>query len=171
MTVNDEIANAEAFEPKPDRLYIATTAKRDAVLQKTVREISGRRAKTGLFKVDVLFWDDICQDLAKDDEIFFRHYPQFRHLCDELAEDFRNDGVVRYSRGFRGLRHDDEHLELSGRSARSLRSRTHDAAAGVHLRAHREILPGYPPRLAALGKIEDAGDGGRFGGLERPPGP
>jgi hypothetical protein len=75
-TVKAEIANAEAFEPKLDRLYIATTAKRDAVLQKDVREISKQRAaQAGLFKVDVLFWDDICQDLAKDDGIFFNTIP------------------------------------------------------------------------------------------------
>ena len=75
-TVKAEIASAEAFEPKLDRLYIATTAKRDAVLQKDVREISKQRAaQAGLFKVDVLFWDDICQDLAKDDGIFFNTIP------------------------------------------------------------------------------------------------
>jgi hypothetical protein len=33
-TVKTEITNAEIFEPKLDRLYMATTAKRDAVLQK-----------------------------------------------------------------------------------------------------------------------------------------
>jgi hypothetical protein len=104
-TVKAEIANAEGFEPKLDRLYIATTAKRDAALQKAVREISDQRAKAGLFKVDVLFWDDICQDLAKDDEIFFRHYPQFRHgidpidehdkkLFDELIALLSSDGVI-----------------------------------------------------------------------------
>src|SRR5262245_10870412 len=85
-TVKAEIASAEAFEPKLDRLYIATTAKRDAILQKAVREISKQRAEAGLFKVDVLFWDDICQDLAKDDEIFFRHYPQFRQGTDSVTE-------------------------------------------------------------------------------------
>ena len=85
-TVKAEIANAEAFEPKLDRLYIATTAKRDAVLQKAVREISKQQAQAGLFKVDVLFWDDIFQDLAKDDEIFFRHYPQFRQGTDAVTQ-------------------------------------------------------------------------------------
>jgi hypothetical protein len=85
-TVKAEIASAEAFEPKLDRLYIATTAKRDAVLQKAVREISKQQAQAGLFKVDVLFWDDIFQDLAKDDEIFFRHYPQFRQSTDSVTE-------------------------------------------------------------------------------------
>jgi len=85
-TVKAEITNAEAFEPKLDRLYIATTAKRDAVLQKAVREISRERAQADLFKVDVLFWDDVCQDLAKDDEIFFRHYPQFRQGTDAVTQ-------------------------------------------------------------------------------------
>jgi hypothetical protein len=104
-TVEAEIANAETFRPKLDRLYIATTAKRDAVLQKEVREISDQRAKAGLFKVDVFFWDDICQDLAKDDDNFFRHYPQFKQgadlvsehdkrLFDELTELLSSDGVI-----------------------------------------------------------------------------
>jgi hypothetical protein len=104
-TVKDEVANAGTFRPKLDRLYVATTAKRDAILQEAVREISGQRAKAGLFKVDVLFWDDICQDLAKNDEIFFRHYPQFRHgtdpitehdkkLFDELISLLSSDGVI-----------------------------------------------------------------------------
>lgn len=89
-TVEAEIANAELFEPKLDRLYIATTAKRDSSLQKEVRDISANRAKKDLFKVDVLFWDDICQDLAKDDEIFFRHYPQFRMGTDPVVEHDRS---------------------------------------------------------------------------------
>src|SRR5262249_31883388 len=50
-TVEAEITNAQAFKPNLDRLYVATTAKRDAVLQKEVREISHQRAKAGLFKV------------------------------------------------------------------------------------------------------------------------
>jgi len=104
-TVETEIANAESFQTKLDRLYIATTAKRDAVLQKKVREISERRANASLFKVDVLFWDDISQDLAKDDDVFFRHYPQFRQgtdpvtghdrkLFDELTTLLSSDGVI-----------------------------------------------------------------------------
>ena len=95
----------KASQPMLDRLYIATTAKRDAVLQKKVREISEQRAKAGLFKIDVLFWDDICQDLAKDDDIFFRHYPQFRQGTDpitvhdkklfvELTALLSSDGVI-----------------------------------------------------------------------------
>lgn len=104
-TVEKEIALAESFEPPLDRLYIATTAKRDAPLQQDVRKLSAERKKALTFRVDILFWDDICQDLAKNDDIFFAHYPQFRTrvdgarkhdtaLFEELTALLRSDGVI-----------------------------------------------------------------------------
>jgi tetratricopeptide (TPR) repeat protein len=76
--IESEINNAEAFAPKLDHLYVATTAKRDAPLQRAVRKISKQRHQDSKFRVDILFWDDVCQDLAQDDDVFFKHYPQFR---------------------------------------------------------------------------------------------
>jgi hypothetical protein len=81
--IKGEIDQAEKFEPALDKLYIATTAKRDASLQKEVRSLSKERRSSKRFSVNVLFWDDICQDLAKDDEAFFAHFPQFRGKVDE----------------------------------------------------------------------------------------
>lgn len=103
--VDAEIKNAEGFKPTLNRLCIATTAQRDAPLQKSVREISQKRGTAGKFKVDILFWDDICQDLAKDEDVFFAHYPQFRTSADsasnhdgtlfkELTSLLRTDGVI-----------------------------------------------------------------------------
>ena len=84
--IKREIVNAEAFTPKLDCFYIATTAKRNGPLQTAVHEISQERAKARMFKVHILFWDDICQDLAKNDVIFFRHYPQFKNDNDPIKE-------------------------------------------------------------------------------------
>jgi hypothetical protein len=103
--VQTEVKNAEAFEPPLDRLYIATTAKRDAPLQKEVRVLSEARRQQSKFRVDILFWDDLCQDLARDDDVFFAHYPQFQHrvdgarahdraLFDQLTALLRTDGVI-----------------------------------------------------------------------------
>lgn len=103
--VETEVKNAEAFEPRLDRLCIATTAKRDAQLQKEVRLLSAARRQQGTFRVDILFWDDLCQDLAKEEEVFFAHYPQFRHrvdaarehdraLFDQLTALLHTDGVI-----------------------------------------------------------------------------
>lgn len=72
-----EIRNAESFEPPLNALYIATTASRDAPLQEAVRKISEERTSNSKFSVDVLFWDDIANDLATDEKAFFKHYPQF----------------------------------------------------------------------------------------------
>ena|SRR6185437_8917001 len=77
-TVKSEFKNAKAFVPKLDRLYIATTAERDGPLQKAVRKLSDKISKSGGFKVDLLFWDDICNDLARDEDVYFQHYPQFK---------------------------------------------------------------------------------------------
>ncbi len=103
--VESEIEKAESFVPKLDRLYIATTAPRDAPLQKDVRDISQSRGREGKFKVDILFWDDLCQDLAKDESVFFKHYPQFRAgddptrkhdqaLWREITKLLHSDGVI-----------------------------------------------------------------------------
>jgi hypothetical protein len=105
--IEGEVATAEAFEPKLDRLYIATTAKRDAKLQKDVRKLSRERADRGAFKVDVLFWDDICHDLSTDEDVFLIHYPQLRgrtdaarehdkELFDKLTNLLRTDGVIEF---------------------------------------------------------------------------
>ncbi len=103
--IRKEIAKAEGFEPPLDRLYIATTAKRDAPLQKEVRLLSEARSRDSKFRVAILFWDDVCQDLATDDSVFFSHYPQFRGkidearahdraLYDQLTALLRSDGVI-----------------------------------------------------------------------------
>jgi hypothetical protein len=104
-SIKSEIENAEKFTPGLNRLYIATTARRDVHLQKAIRDIDRQRRKQGKFKVGILFWDDICHDLAKDDKIFFQHYPQFRNnadsakehdrrLFDELTMLLSSDGVI-----------------------------------------------------------------------------
>jgi len=74
----EEITKAEAFVPPLDSLYFATTVKRDAKVQKFVREISVARRKESKFSVGILFWDDIVQDLSRDESEFFKHYPQLR---------------------------------------------------------------------------------------------
>jgi hypothetical protein len=102
-----EIAEAESFVPPLDALYIATTAKRDAHIQKFVRDLSATRRQGGKFSVGILFWDDIVQDLTRDEGEFFKHYPQIRSsfgadlakkhdrdLYDGLIRLLSSDGVV-----------------------------------------------------------------------------
>jgi hypothetical protein len=74
--IKTEISNAESFQL--NKLTLATTADRDAARQAEIRQISSEREAEGKFSVDILFWDDIAQDLCKDEAELFKHYPQFR---------------------------------------------------------------------------------------------
>ncbi len=100
-----EIIKAESFQPPLDAWYIATTAKRDSNVQKAVRDISADRHRKGKFSVGILFWDDIVQDLARDESEFFKHFPQFRsgvdpakahdrELYDKLTTLLSSEGVI-----------------------------------------------------------------------------
>lgn len=105
--IKKEILNAGSFEPPLKALYIATTAPRDASLQEAVRNISKTRIDADMFSVHLLFWDDICNDLARDEVIFFKHYPQFtprkdlpkehdQRLYDELIRLLPSNGVITF---------------------------------------------------------------------------
>ncbi|MES3021694.1 MAG: hypothetical protein V4857_08935 [Pseudomonadota bacterium] len=75
--IDDEVVNAEKFQPAISSLFIATSANSDAPLQRYVRDISSQRHLNGKFTVDILFWGDIMHDLAKDINEVMRYYPQF----------------------------------------------------------------------------------------------
>lgn len=75
--VLEEIQKAEGFRPPLKEFHIATTALRDAKLQKVIRLLSEKRRKSGQFAVYIQFWEDIALDLAIDLDVAKRHYPQF----------------------------------------------------------------------------------------------
>lgn len=73
--VKSEVENAEKFEGPLQALYIATTAKMDAALQKDVRLLSEERVKVEKFAVGLLYWEDIFAGLALDPQVLSNHYP------------------------------------------------------------------------------------------------
>lgn len=76
--IRTEIEKAEKFKPELNALYIATTQPRDSNLQERVRAISDERNLSRKFDVFVLFWEDLFQDLSRNEDVLFGHYPQFR---------------------------------------------------------------------------------------------
>lgn len=86
-TVKAEVKEAEAFEPKLKRLYIATTANTDEGLQEEVRKLSENRVANGDFEVAVLFWKDIWLDLTRDESRLFQHYPQLLPKSESPSHD------------------------------------------------------------------------------------
>ncbi len=92
-TINSEISKAEGFPEKLECLYIATTAPRDVGMQKAVRGLSRSRESLNKFSVNIVFWEDLTQDLVSVPRVFLKHYPQFslnyekQHLRVDLFED------------------------------------------------------------------------------------
>lgn len=84
--VDSEVSLAESFRPVVNTLFIATTAPRDVHIQKYVRNISADRHQKSLFKVELLFWEDIAQFLSEDEAKFFKHYPQFSPNSSSTAD-------------------------------------------------------------------------------------
>jgi hypothetical protein len=122
--IDKEIRNAASFVPEIDSLYIATTASRDAVIQKYVRGVSKKRKSSSEFTVEVLFWEDIAGDLCADDAVFFKHYPQFSQRNKSASDHDKNNlkdltalissvGVIRFlgSQSMRGFSFKDSELD------------------------------------------------------------
>lgn len=58
--VVDEVEKADKHKTPIKKLILATTAVNDAVLLKLVQQLSDERESSGLFSVEIEFWEDIC---------------------------------------------------------------------------------------------------------------
>ncbi|MDZ7938248.1 MAG: hypothetical protein U5M53_08210 [Rhodoferax sp.] len=76
--VLDEVGKAESFKPALAHLYVVTTGSTDKALQEFARQLSETREQGSKFKVSVLFWSDVWQDLTLYEARLFQHYPQLR---------------------------------------------------------------------------------------------
>ena len=57
--IETEVEQAERFKPPLSHFIVATTAPRDAEVQRLVREMSDRRRSKGRFQIDLFSWDDL----------------------------------------------------------------------------------------------------------------
>ena len=71
--VDLEISNALKFEPPLKKLYIATTANKDAKIEAHVRKKNLENKNQGLFEVHLFSWEDIA-DLIEDNKQTFDYF-------------------------------------------------------------------------------------------------
>lgn len=71
--INTEIEKAKLFEPKLKKLYFATTANKDAVIETIVRKKNIEHLKAGLFEVHIFSWEDIV-DLIEENKQTYDFY-------------------------------------------------------------------------------------------------
>jgi hypothetical protein len=72
--IKAEIVKAEGFSPPLSEYIIATTASRDEKLQKLVRSLNEERESENKFPVYIVFWEDICHDLAANNRDLLKKY-------------------------------------------------------------------------------------------------
>ncbi|EOV0863713.1 hypothetical protein ACSTKZ_22640 [Vibrio parahaemolyticus] len=91
--ITDEVEKAEGFSETLSQLYIATSAPRDKNTQQFVLKLTQERKKENKFGVQVLFWEDIIQELVSDVRVFFKHYPQYEgsYKKNKLEVDLTNE--------------------------------------------------------------------------------
>lgn len=75
--VDDEIVNAESFNPGIECLIFATSAARDEKIQEYVRHVDLRRRKSGRFSVSLLWWEDISAIIVRNDKLLNLFYKRF----------------------------------------------------------------------------------------------
>ena len=69
--IDEEVAKAITFNPRPHRFIIATTGPRDEPLQEYVRTLN---AGSPTMKISLMFWDDFVHDLNNDPDLMFLYY-------------------------------------------------------------------------------------------------
>jgi tetratricopeptide (TPR) repeat protein len=84
--IEKEIKKAETYQPPLKQLIVATTGRRDAEIQEQVRLLREKRLKEGKFPVYIWFWEDIADEVKKEQSILATHYPQFTPDLDEKLE-------------------------------------------------------------------------------------
>ncbi|WP_147239368.1 hypothetical protein [Tenacibaculum sp. E3R01] len=87
--IKEEIIKAESFQPKIDMFYFAISTETDATIQREIRILSQERTNKGDFPVMMLFWNDIIQELVKNQAVMNKHYPQL-NLSENVLTEAKN---------------------------------------------------------------------------------
>jgi hypothetical protein len=83
--VIDEIEKAKGFKPPLKKLYFATTANKDAVIEEFVRVKNLENIGNGIFEVHLFSWEDIA-DLIEENRHTYNYYIE--------SQNFRNTTSV-----------------------------------------------------------------------------
>lgn len=71
--IHEEIEKAKSFEPSLKKMYFATTAVKDVVIETLIRKKNIEHIKNGLFEVHLYSWEDIV-DLIFENKAAYDYY-------------------------------------------------------------------------------------------------
>ena len=76
-TLEDEILLARSFHQKLHTYIFVTTLKRNTKIQEFVEEFDAIESSIGSFRVQIIFWEDLCSLLAENINIARKYYSQY----------------------------------------------------------------------------------------------
>jgi Flp pilus assembly protein TadD len=82
--LQDEIKKALTFNPSLSRWILATTAPKDAQIERLAREISDNHASKNLFRVQVFGWEDLQSILANYPDVIEKYYPNLAPVAHKI---------------------------------------------------------------------------------------
>jgi tetratricopeptide (TPR) repeat protein len=90
--LQEEVKAARRFKPELTRFILATTAPRDAAVQKRANQLTEQHKKAGLFTVAVWAWEDIWHELYRRKKLFESIAPIYwpRHAGSALTASFNS---------------------------------------------------------------------------------
>lgn len=84
---NAALKEARSFTPQLDTWILATTAKRDADIQRYALELNEQSRRVGRFGVQVWFWDDFVTDLNRHYDLQQWYYEKVIQIRSSLDQD------------------------------------------------------------------------------------
>jgi len=139
--IETEVAKAESFTPPISKYIIATTASRDAKIQKHVRLLNEGRNADNKFLVHVVFWEDICSDLvdSNNNDLLKKHYSEWERIFQNSEQ--KSNSI--------------SPLEAKENYLKQLRNNFDDVTfAGIDLEEHEGSQPGALTQIFVMPDIE-----------------
>lgn len=111
--IDEEIKKTQSFTSEIEEYIIATTESRDTKLQDYVRELNNKPKSEKKFIVDIVFWEDICNDLVTPS-----NFDLLRKYYSGWEEVYKNKNYVSLADAKRNylkkLRHIFNHVNFTG---------------------------------------------------------
>ncbi|MEG4348517.1 restriction endonuclease [Microcoleus sp. LAD1_D5] len=94
--IKEEIVKAEGFSPPLSEYIIATTASRDTKLQDLVQSLKEERELENKFPVYIVFWEDICNDLADPNnrDLLKKYYSEWEEIFSNQDKSISSEQVA-----------------------------------------------------------------------------
>lgn len=94
--IQAEIVKAESFSSPLSEYIIATTASRDTKIQDLIRSLNEERGLENKFAVSIVFWEDICNDLADPNnrDLLKKYYSEWEPIFSNQEKSISSEQVA-----------------------------------------------------------------------------